>query len=112
MQARSRRVAGAGASGYAVDLAGRGDEALLCARVYDYDAIVLDVLLPGGDGFAVCQTLREEGFWAPILMVTARDRVDDRIRGLARRLATAAGGEIEASPADNGGCFEIRLPGG
>lgn len=68
--------------GYAVDLAGRGDEALLCARVYDYDAIVLDVLLPGGDGFAVCQTLREEGFWAPILMVTARDRVDDRIRGL------------------------------
>ncbi len=68
--------------GYAVDVAGRGDEALFQARVYEYDAVVLDVLLPGGNGFEVCQTLRDEGCWSPILMLTARDRVDDRIRGL------------------------------
>ena len=68
--------------GYAVDVAGRGDDALFQARVYEYDAVVLDVLLPGGNGFEVCRTLREDGCWSPILMLTARDRVDDRIRGL------------------------------
>jgi len=68
--------------GYAVDVAGAGDEALLQARVYDYDAVILDVLLPVVSGFEVCQTLRDEGAWAPILMLTARDRVEDRIRGL------------------------------
>ena len=68
--------------GYAVDVAGRGDDALFQARVYEYDAVVLDVLLPGGNGFEVCRTLRDDGCWSPILMLTARDRVEDRIRGL------------------------------
>jgi len=68
--------------GYAVDLAADGNEALLQARVYDYDAVVLDVMMPGPDGIAVCRTLREEGCWSPVLMLTARDGFDDRIRGL------------------------------
>lgn len=68
--------------GYAVDVAADGDEALFQARVYDYDAVVLDVMLPGRDGIAVCRALREERRWSPVLMLTARDGVDDRIRGL------------------------------
>src|SRR3954447_2951665 len=68
--------------GYAVDLAGDGDTALIQASVYDYDAIVLDVMLPGRDGFEVCRTLRERGCWSPLLMLTARDGVGDRIGGL------------------------------
>jgi two-component system OmpR family response regulator len=68
--------------GYAVDVAVRGEEAVRNARVYDYDAIVLDVMLPGVDGFTVCRTLREAGVWAPVLMLTARDQVDDRVHGL------------------------------
>jgi two-component system OmpR family response regulator len=68
--------------GYAVDSVGAGDEALFQARVFDYDAVVLDVMLPGEDGFGVCTTLRREGRWVPVLMLTARDRPEDRIRGL------------------------------
>jgi two-component system OmpR family response regulator len=68
--------------GYAVDTASAGDEALFQARVYDYDAIVLDVMLPDMDGFEVCDTLRRDGRWAPVLMLTARDEVQDRIKGL------------------------------
>ena len=68
--------------GYAVDVAADGDEALFKARVYDYDAVVLDLMLPGADGFEVCRRLREESRWAPVLMLTARDQVDDRVRGL------------------------------
>jgi two-component system OmpR family response regulator len=68
--------------GYAVDLAVDGAAALAQANVYDYDAVVLDVMLPGRDGFSVCRALRERGCWAPVLMLTARDRVDDRIHGL------------------------------
>jgi two-component system, OmpR family, response regulator len=68
--------------GYAVDVVGDGDAALLQCAVWDYDAIVLDVMLPGRDGIAVCRTLRERDCWAPILMLTARGRVDDRINGL------------------------------
>jgi two-component system OmpR family response regulator len=68
--------------GYAVDTAAAGQDALFQARVNDYDAIVLDVMLPGTDGFEVCRTLRQEGRWAPVLMLTARDQVSDRIRGL------------------------------
>jgi two-component system OmpR family response regulator len=67
---------------YAVDVADDGERALACCAVYDYDAIVLDVMLPGRDGFAVCRTLRARGSAAPVLMLTARDAVDDRIRGL------------------------------
>jgi two-component system OmpR family response regulator len=68
--------------GYAVDVVARGDDAVHQARVYEYDAVVLDVMLPGLDGFAVCRALREADVWAPVLMLTARDHVDDRIRGL------------------------------
>jgi two-component system OmpR family response regulator len=68
--------------GYAVDAVAAGDAALFQARVFDYDAVVLDVMLPGEDGFGVCATLRREGQWVPVLMLTARDRPEDRIRGL------------------------------
>ena len=68
--------------GYAVDLAATGDEALVQAGVYDYDAVVLDVMLPGLDGFAVCDAMRRQERWMPVLMLTARDGVSDRIKGL------------------------------
>jgi two-component system OmpR family response regulator len=68
--------------GYAVDAVADGGDALRRALVEDYDAIVLDVMLSGLDGFAVCRELRAKGRWAPVLMLTARDGVDDRIRGL------------------------------
>jgi two-component system OmpR family response regulator len=68
--------------GYAVDVATNGDDALSQATDNDYDAVVLDIMLPGPDGFAVCRTLRQRERWAPVLMLTARDQVSDRIRGL------------------------------
>src|SRR5919199_3609961 len=69
-------------AGYGVDLTHDGDAALLNARVYDYDAVVLDVMLPARDGFDVCRTMRAEARWAPVLLLTARDQVPDRIHGL------------------------------
>jgi two-component system OmpR family response regulator len=68
--------------GLATDVAGDGEEALWKASAVDYDAIVLDVILPGRSGFEVCQMLRERGVWAPVLMLTAREAVRDRIAGL------------------------------
>jgi two-component system OmpR family response regulator len=68
--------------GYAVDTALDGDEGLHLATENDYDAVVLDVMLPGIDGFEVCRRLRAGGRWAPVLMLTARDAVADRIEGL------------------------------
>jgi two-component system, OmpR family, response regulator len=68
--------------GYAVDVVSDGDDALRRALYEDYDAIVLDVMLPGRDGVTVCRELRTKGRWAPVLMLTARDGVEDRIRGL------------------------------
>jgi two-component system, OmpR family, response regulator len=68
--------------GYAADVARNGEEALWMARAVPYDAIVLDVMLPGADGFGVCRELRESGVWSPILMLTARDGVEDRVAGL------------------------------
>jgi two-component system, OmpR family, response regulator len=68
--------------GLATDLAGNGDDALLKASAVDYDAIVLDVMLPGTSGFDVCRTLRERSIWSPVLMLTARDAVRDRVAGL------------------------------
>jgi len=68
--------------GWSADLAERGEEALWMAQAVDYDAIVLDVMLPGLDGFAVCRKLRSDGVWSPVLMLTARDAVDDRVTGL------------------------------
>jgi two-component system OmpR family response regulator len=70
------------AEGYAVDLAHSGDEAVAAAKERDYDAVILDVLLPGVDGHEVCRTLRGRDPWLPILMLTALDAVEDRIRGL------------------------------
>ena len=67
---------------YAVDVAADGEEALYQASVNDYDLIILDVLLPLKDGFEVCRELREAGSVTPVLMLTARDAVQDRITGL------------------------------
>jgi two-component system, OmpR family, response regulator len=68
--------------GYAVDHAADGEAALADVHVWDYDAVVLDLMLPRRDGFEVCRMLRERGDGVPILMLTARGNVDDRIRGL------------------------------
>jgi two-component system OmpR family response regulator len=72
--------------GHAVDVAPNGEEALWMAAENPYDAVVLDIVLGGNgggpDGFEVCRRLREAGAWAPVLMLTARDAVDDRVRGL------------------------------
>jgi two-component system OmpR family response regulator len=68
--------------GAAADVAGKGEDALWMATASPYDAIVLDVMLPGIDGFETCRRLRADGMWAPVLMLTARDAVDDRVRGL------------------------------
>jgi len=68
--------------GFATDLSSNGEDALLKASAVDYDAIVLDVMLPGRSGFDVCQILRERGVWSPVLMLTARDAVPDRVAGL------------------------------
>lgn len=68
--------------GFAVDLTGGGDEALRLAQKNPYDCIVLDVMLPERDGWAVVRQLRNEGSRSPILMLTARDSVEDRVKGL------------------------------
>src|SRR5947207_5260775 len=68
--------------GYAVDVAATGGEALEAARQRPSDAIVLDAMIPAPDGFQVCRALRTEGRWAPVLMLTARDAVEDRVAGL------------------------------
>ena len=73
---------GLGEEGYAADLADRGEEALWMVKAVDYDVIVLDVMLPGADGFEICRRMRGSGVWAPVLMLTARDAVDDRVSGL------------------------------
>src|SRR5437773_10425910 len=70
--------------GMAVDVVGSGEDALVRAAATNYDAIVLDVMLPGIDGFETCGRLREGGLWSPVLMLTARDGIDDRIAGLNR----------------------------
>jgi heavy metal response regulator len=68
--------------GHAVDVTHDGDEALDWAGVATIDVIILDVMLPSRDGFEVCRTLRQRGLHTPILMLTAKDAVDDRVRGL------------------------------
>jgi two-component system OmpR family response regulator len=68
--------------GLSADVARTGDEALRRAAATEYDAVVLDVMLPGADGFEVCRRLREAGTWTPVLMLTARDAVEDRVEGL------------------------------
>jgi two-component system OmpR family response regulator len=68
--------------GIAADVAIKGEDALWMAEATEYDAIVLDLMLPGIDGLEVCRRLRADGVWAPILMLTARDAVRDRVAGL------------------------------
>jgi two-component system OmpR family response regulator len=68
--------------GVATDVAGSGEDALWMAGSTEYDALVLDVLLPGIDGFETCRRLREDGVWSPVLLLTARDSVEDRVAGL------------------------------
>ncbi len=68
--------------GYAVDVAYDGDEALDWVDIAQFDVIILDVMLPARSGIEVCRTLRERGIRTPILMLTARDAVEDRVRGL------------------------------
>jgi two-component system OmpR family response regulator len=68
--------------GIVVDHTDKGEDALWMAGSHDYDAIVLDLMLPGIDGFETCRRLREDGVWAPVLMLTARDAVEDRVAGL------------------------------
>ena len=67
---------------YAVDLAADGEQALYLAEVNEYDLMILDVMLPIRDGYAVCRELRAAGRRHPVLMLTARDAVDDRVAGL------------------------------
>lgn len=69
-------------AGYSVDIAVDGPEAVWRGTEFTYDAVVLDVMLPGYDGVEVCRRLRGRGCWAPVLMLTARDGVAARVRGL------------------------------
>jgi two-component system OmpR family response regulator len=68
--------------GYAADVAGTGEDAIDLAGAIPYDAIVLDVMLPGLGGIEVCRQLRASGVWTPVLMLTARDGIEDRVAGL------------------------------
>jgi two-component system OmpR family response regulator len=70
------------AEGFATDVAATGTDGLWMAREHPYDAIVLDILLPGMNGYRVCATLREEGVWTPILMLTAKDGEFDEAEAL------------------------------
>ncbi len=67
---------------YAVDVCRNGEEALYLAQVNPYDAVILDVMLPGKDGFTVCRNLRENGILTPVIMLTAKDTLEDKITGL------------------------------
>jgi two-component system OmpR family response regulator len=68
--------------GIVADVAIKGEDALWMAEATEYDAIVLDIMLPGIDGFEVCRRLRTAGIWSPILLLTARDSISDRVAGL------------------------------
>jgi two-component system OmpR family response regulator len=68
--------------GLSADVAITGEDALWMAAATGYDAIVLDVMLPGMDGFETCRRLRTEGIWSPVIMLTARDAIEDRVAGL------------------------------
>ena len=77
--AMNRALRGAGV---VADVAATSDDALWMVRAASYDAMVLDVMLPDTDGFETCRLLRADGLWLPIIMVTARDAIEDRVRGL------------------------------
>jgi two-component system, OmpR family, response regulator len=75
-------VRGLREDGHAVDVARTGDDALWMGQAVSYDAVVLDLMLPGLDGVSVCRAWRENGVWTPVLMLTARAGVEDRVAGL------------------------------
>ena len=75
-------VRGLREDGHAVDVARTGDDALWMGQAVEYDAVVLDLMRPGIDGVSVCRAWRENGVWTPVLMLTARDGVEDRVAGL------------------------------
>src|SRR5581483_11828472 len=79
---RSLLLRGLQEQAFVVDAEPTGADGLWRAREYEYDVIVLDVMLPDMDGFELCRELRAEDNWVPVLMLTARDRVEDRVRGL------------------------------
>src|SRR5215208_376787 len=81
-QLRTSIARGLREASYDVDTAGTGPQALSMAAAEEYDAIILDVLLPGRSGILVCRSIRERGSAVPVLMLTALDAVDDRIAGL------------------------------
>ena len=81
--------------GYAVDIARTGDDAIWMAAAVDYDAIVLDLMLPGVDGIKACRRMRENGVWSPVLMLTARDAVGDRVAARGDRRGP---GGVEVGP--------------
>jgi two-component system OmpR family response regulator len=68
--------------GMAADVAANGEDGLVMAQATEYDAIILDLMLPGIDGLEVCRRLRGDAIWSPVLMLTARDAVRDRVAGL------------------------------
>ena len=68
--------------GHAVDLADTGPEAIWAGTEFPYDAVLLDAMIPDPDGFEVCRRIREAGGWMPVIMLTARDGIEDRVRGL------------------------------
>jgi two-component system, OmpR family, response regulator len=68
--------------GHATDVTPSGEDAVWMAQAHPYDVVVLDVMLPGLSGFETCRLLRNAGVWTPVLMLTARDAVDDRVAGL------------------------------
>jgi two-component system OmpR family response regulator len=123
MAAAIRR--GLRAEGIVADVSGDGEDALLQARTTAFDAVVLDVMLPGVDGFETCRRMRADGIWAPVIMLTARDAVEDRIRGLdqgaddyltkpfslaellARLRALARRGPIERAPVLQAGTLKL-----
>ena len=80
MAAAIRR--GLQAEGIVADVATSGEDALWMAGATEFDAVVLDLMLPGIDGFETCRRLREDGVWTPIIMLTARDSIEDRVQGL------------------------------
>jgi DNA-binding response OmpR family regulator len=70
------------AEGFAVDVVHTGTDGIWMARENPFDAIVLDIMLPGVNGYQVCRTLRDDGNWTPILLLTAKDRTADEVEGL------------------------------
>src|SRR5205814_7310855 len=91
--------------GHPADVAATGEDALWMAGAAAYDAIVLDVMLPGLDGFAVCRTLREREIWTPVLMLTARGEIEDRIEGLDTGQTTTC-----SSPLPSTSCSHACAP--